>query len=110
MVPAAFTKKTGEAHWHVLNRARAIENGAFVIAPCSVGKIEGGGECFGHVLQFLRDGELRWPLDKGVANRVRVEAKALGLCELEQHIDAQREAVLQPPPEPACVTLSRYSS
>ena len=50
MVPAAFTKKTGEAHWHVLNRARAIENGAFVVAPCSVGEIEGGGECFGHSL------------------------------------------------------------
>ena len=32
-VPAAFTKVTGEAHWHVLNRARAIENGAVVVAP-----------------------------------------------------------------------------
>jgi len=50
MVPAAFTKKTGEAHWHVLNRARAIENGAFVVAPCSVGTVEGGGECYGHSL------------------------------------------------------------
>ena len=50
MVPAAFTKRTGEAHWHVLNRARAIENGAFVVAPCSVGEVEGGGECFGHSL------------------------------------------------------------
>tara|TARA_Y100001970_G_C14214785_1_gene849004 strand:- start:179 stop:994 length:816 start_codon:yes stop_codon:yes gene_type:complete len=49
-VPSAFTKKTGEAHWHVLNRARAIENGSFVVSPCSVGKIEGGGECFGHSL------------------------------------------------------------
>ena len=50
LVPAAFTKKTGEAHWHILNRARAIENGAFVVAACSVGEIEGGGECFGHSL------------------------------------------------------------
>ena len=49
-VPAAFTKTTGEAHWHVLNRARAIENGAFVVAPCSVGKVEGGGESYGHSL------------------------------------------------------------
>ena len=46
--PAAFTKVTGEAHWHVLQRARAIENGAFVIAPCQYGEIEGGGQCFGH--------------------------------------------------------------
>lgn len=48
--PAAFTKVSGEAHWHVLQRARAIENGAFVIAPCQFGEIEGGGECYGHSL------------------------------------------------------------
>ena len=61
-IPAAFTRITGEAHWHVLNRARAIENGAFVIAPCQHGKLTGGGECFGHSLiidpwgQVLADG------------------------------------------------------
>ncbi len=49
-IPAAFTKKTGEAHWHALCRARAIENGAYVIAPCAVGSIEGGGEAYGHSL------------------------------------------------------------
>ena len=57
-VPAAFTKKTGEAHWHVLNRARAIENGAFVVAPCAVGKVEGGGECYGHSLIINPWGEV----------------------------------------------------
>ena len=61
-VPAAFTKKTGEAHWHILNRARAIENGVFIIAPCSVGKVSGGGEAYGHSLiinpwgQIIADG------------------------------------------------------
>ena len=49
-VPAGFTKLTGMAHWHVLARARAIENGAYVIAPCQNGMFEGGGECFGHSL------------------------------------------------------------
>ena len=49
-IPSAFTKFTGEAHWHVLNRARAIENTCYVIAPCSVGMIEGGGEAYGHSL------------------------------------------------------------
>ncbi len=49
-VPAAFTKITGQAHWHVLNRARAIENGAFVIAPCQYGTLAGGAECYGHSL------------------------------------------------------------
>jgi len=50
VVPSAFTKKTGQAHWHILSRARAIENSSYVIAPCSVGTIEGGGDCFGHSL------------------------------------------------------------
>ncbi len=50
MVPAAFTVTTGAAHWHVLNRARAIENGAFVVAPCAVGPIDGGGASYGHSL------------------------------------------------------------
>ncbi|MHB2267870.1 carbon-nitrogen hydrolase family protein [Aliihoeflea sp. PC F10.4] len=47
-VPAAFTKQTGEAHWHVLLRARAIENGAYVIAAAQGGKHEDGRETFGH--------------------------------------------------------------
>jgi len=49
-VPAAFTKVTGAAHWHVLNRARAIENGCYVAAPCQYGTLPGGAECFGHSL------------------------------------------------------------
>jgi len=49
-VPAAFTRKTGEAHWHVLNRARAIENGAFVVSACAHGPCPGGGACYGHSL------------------------------------------------------------
>jgi len=49
-VPAAFTRQTGEAHWHVLVRARAIENGAFVIAAAQGGKHEDGRETFGHSL------------------------------------------------------------
>jgi predicted amidohydrolase len=49
-VPAAFVRLTGQAHWHVLNRARAIENGAYVISPCQYGTLSGGSECFGHSL------------------------------------------------------------
>lgn len=48
--PAAFTKVTGEAHWHVLQRARAIENGAYVISPGQFGTLAGGAECYGHSL------------------------------------------------------------
>ena len=57
-VPAAFTKTTGEAHWHILNRARAIEHGAFVIAPCQYGSLVGGGECYGHSLIIDPWGEI----------------------------------------------------
>lgn len=48
--PAAFTRQTGLAHWHVLLRARAIENGAFVVAAGQGGKHEDGRETFGHSL------------------------------------------------------------
>lgn len=47
-VPAAFTVPTGQAHWEVLLRARAIENGAFVIAPAQGGKHEDGRATWGH--------------------------------------------------------------
>jgi deaminated glutathione amidase len=46
--PAAFTRQTGEAHWHVLLRARAIENGAFMIAAAQGGVHEDGRETYGH--------------------------------------------------------------
>jgi len=48
--PAAFTRQTGEAHWHTLLRARAIENGAFVIAAAQGGVHEDGRETYGHSL------------------------------------------------------------
>jgi predicted amidohydrolase len=47
-VPTAFTRQTGEAHWHVLVRARAIENGAFLIAAAQGGVHEDGRETYGH--------------------------------------------------------------
>ena len=49
-VPSAFTQQTGEAHWHVLLRARAIENGCFVFAAAQGGKHENERETFGHSL------------------------------------------------------------
>jgi predicted amidohydrolase len=47
-VPAAFTRQTGEAHWHVLLRARAIETGCFVLASTQGGLHENGRRTFGH--------------------------------------------------------------
>jgi len=48
--PSAFTRPTGEAHWHVLLRARAIECGAFVFAPAQTGEHAGGRKTYGHSL------------------------------------------------------------
>ena len=49
-IPAAFTRPTGAAHWHVMQRARAIEASAFVIAAAQVGLHEDGRETYGHSL------------------------------------------------------------
>jgi deaminated glutathione amidase len=49
-IPSAFTKQTGEAHWHTLVRSRAIENGCFVFAAAQGGKHENGRDTYGHSL------------------------------------------------------------
>jgi len=47
-IPAAFTRPTGAAHWHLLLRARAVEASAYVVASAQVGRHEDGRETFGH--------------------------------------------------------------
>lgn len=61
--PAAFTRQTGEAHWHTLLKARAIENGAYMIAAAQGGKHEDGRETFGHSLVVNPWGEIIAELD-----------------------------------------------
>jgi predicted amidohydrolase len=74
-VPAAFTKPTGAAHWHVMLRARAIEASAFVIAAAQVGHHEDGRETYGHSLVVDPWGEVL--LDMGG------EAPGLAFCEID---------------------------
>ena len=57
-VPSAFTETTGKAHWHVLLRARAIENGAFVLAPAQGGTHANGRKTYGHSLIIAPWGEI----------------------------------------------------
>lgn len=73
-VPAAFTRPTGAAHWHVLLRARAIEAQAFVVAAAQTGSHEDGRETYGHSLVIDPWGEVI--LDMG-------EAPGLGYAELD---------------------------
>ena len=74
-VPAAFTEPTGEAHWHVLLRARAIEAQAFVIAAAQVGKHEDGRVTYGHSLVVDPWGEVL--LDMGG------DEAGLGFCDID---------------------------
>lgn len=74
-VPAAFTRPTGAAHWHVMLRARAIEASAFVIAAAQVGHHEDGRATYGHSLVVDPWGEVL--LDMGG------EAPGLAFCEID---------------------------
>ena len=57
-IPSAFTVETGRAHWHVLLRARAIENAAFVLAPAQGGEHASGRTTYGHSLIVSPWGEV----------------------------------------------------
>ncbi len=57
-VPAAFTKQTGQAHWHILLRARAIETGCFILAAAQGGTHENGRSTYGHSLIVSPWGEV----------------------------------------------------
>jgi len=74
-VPAAFTRPTGAAHWHVMLRARAIEAQAFVIAAAQVGQHADGRETYGHSLVVDPWGEVL--LDMGG------EAPGLAVCDID---------------------------
>lgn len=65
-VPAAFTRPTGEAHWHVLLRARAIETGCFVIAAAQSGTHEDGRATYGHSLVVAPWGEVLLDMGEGI--------------------------------------------
>ena len=88
-VPAAFTRPTGEAHWETLLRARAIETGAFVLAPAQGGRHEDGRQTWGRSLvvdpwgvviakaDHDEPGVLHARLDLGAVDRVRASIPAL---------------------------------
>lgn len=65
-VPAAFTVPTGEAHWHVLLRARAIEAGVFVVAAAQSGTHDDGRSTYGHSLLVDPWGEILLDMGDGV--------------------------------------------
>ncbi|MCW5731430.1 MAG: carbon-nitrogen hydrolase family protein [Alphaproteobacteria bacterium] len=88
-VPSAFTRPTGEAHWHVLLRARAIETGSFVLAPAQCGTHPGNRRTYGHSLivgpwgEVLADGGeepgfILAAIDMALVEKARSQIQALG--------------------------------
>ena len=85
-VPSAFTKVTGEAHWHVLLRARAIETGCFVLAPAQGGLHESGRETYGHSLVVSPWGEIDRRRRRGAGVRD-------GDTSMRREVDAARRRI-----------------
>jgi predicted amidohydrolase len=102
-IPAAFTVPTGEAHWHILMRARAIEAGAFVVAAAQVGRHEDGRVTYGHSLVVDPWGKVL--LDMGGAG------PGLGFAEIDLAVVAEVRSRLpaiwhrRPVPQPEHVRL-----
>lgn len=65
-IPAAFTVPTGQAHWHLLQRARAVEASAYVLSAAQVGRHQDGRDTYGHSLAIDPWGEVL--LDMGGAD------------------------------------------
>jgi predicted amidohydrolase len=99
-VPAAFTVPTGNAHWHILLRARAIEAGLFVVAAAQVGRHEDGRQTFGHSLVVDPWGEVL--LDMG-------DKPGVGFAEIDlkriSDVRARIPALNHRRPIPDAVTL-----
>jgi deaminated glutathione amidase len=103
-IPSAFTRQTGEAHWHVLLRARAIENGAFVLAAAQGGAHENGRETFGRSLvvdpwgRILAEGGTEPGVIMATIDPAEVTAARAKIPSL-QH--GRRFEVIEPMAEPA---------
>lgn len=87
MVPSAFTHTTGQAHWEVLLRARAIENLAYVVAPAQGGTHENGRRTWGHSMVVDCWGQVLARQDTG-AGVVIAELSKTALLEKRQQLPA----------------------
>jgi deaminated glutathione amidase len=103
-IPSAFTRQTGEAHWHLLNRARAVENGCFVLAAAQGGTHESGRETYGHSMvidpwgRIIAEGDdapgvVMAEIDPSLVGKARARIPSL------QH--GRRFEIIEPMAEPA---------
>jgi predicted amidohydrolase len=109
-IPSAFTKQTGEAHWHVLVRSRAIENGCFVFAAAQGGRHENGRDTFGHSLivdpwgRILAEGDTEPGVIVAEINPAEVASARARIPSL-QH--GRRFEIVEPLAEPAHLHIVR---
>lgn len=88
LVPAAFTRPTGRAHWHALLRARAIETGSFVLAPAQGGVHEDGRKTYGHSLIVDPWGKIIAELDHDEPDMLVHEINLAKVDEVRRRIPA----------------------
>src|SRR5215470_3132714 len=109
-IPSAFTNQTGEAHWHVLIRARAVENGCFVFAAAQGGRHENGRDTYGHSLivdpwgRILAEGGTEPAIVMAEIDLTEV-AKARARIPSLQH--GRRFEIVEPMAEPAHLHVVR---
>jgi deaminated glutathione amidase len=112
-IPSAFTRQTGEAHWHVLVRARAIETGSFVFAAAQGGKHENGRETYGHSLvvdpwgRVLAEGDTEPGVTFADIDPAEVAAARARIPSLDH---GRRFEMLEPMAEPAHLHAVRGSA
>lgn len=99
-VPAAFTVPTGQAHWHVLLRARAIETGSYVIAAAQGGQHPNGRATYGHSLVIDPWGRVIAELDHDAPGVLLAEIAADHVADARGRIPALANARNFAPPEP----------
>ena len=95
-IPAAFTVPTGKAHWHVLQRARAIEASAFVVAAAQVGEHADGRRTYGHSLVVDPWGEVLLDM---AARGGRTSIRDIDLARIAE-VRATGSQPCQPSPNP----------
>ena len=104
-VPSVFTVPTGSAHWHVLLRSRAIENGCFVFAPAQWGEHAAGRRSYGHSLIVDPWGEVLADAGEGVGI-VSARVDAARIAEVRGMVPSLRHDRVFTPPEFAARPLA----
>ena len=97
-VPSVFTVPTGRAHWHVLLRARAIENGCYVFAPAQWGEHAAGRKSYGHSLIVDPWGEVLADAGEGVGT-ISARIEVARIAEVRRMVPSLRHDRAFTPPE-----------